>query len=156
MRSPETLFGLITFDEYPRLEFNITRHTDLGTLLPAINPGVPYYGGYYTDTTRALSFLLHGGKKGGFLQLRDETSKLAIVITGSSNYFGYSSLEAAANSLHAANIFDVYAVGIGGFSYSQLQLIASNSSFVSYTHTLSIYTYELLLQDILKQLCFGK
>ena len=155
VNSPETLFGLITFDEYARLEFDITEYTDLSTLLSAINPGLPYYGGYYTDTADALNFLLHGGKKGGFLQLREKTPKLAIVITGSYSYSS-SSLRSAANSLHAANIYDVYAVGIGGHSYSQLLSIASNSSFVSYTSLLSNLTSQLLLKDILKKLCFSK
>ena len=40
VNSPETLFGLITFDSYARLEFNITRHTDLSTLLPAIDHSI--------------------------------------------------------------------------------------------------------------------
>ena len=155
VNSPETLFGLITFDEYARFEFNITRHTDLSTLLPAINPGLPYYGGYYADTADALNFLLSGGKKGGFLQLREKTSKLAIVITGSYSSSS-SSLRSAANSLHSANIYEVYAIGIGGHSRSQLHSMASSSSFVSYTNALSNLTSQLLLKDIFKKLCFSK
>ena len=155
VNSPETSFGLITFDVFARLEFDITEYTDLSTLLSAIDTGLPYYGGYYTDTANALNFLLSGGKKGGFLQLREKTPKLAIVITGSYS-ISSSSLRSAANSLHAANIYDVYAVGIGSHSYSQLHSIASNSSFVSYTRPLSNSTSQLLLEDILKKLCFSK
>ena len=155
VNSPETLFGLITFDDYARLEFNISKHTDLSTLLPAINPGLPYYGGINTNTASAVNLLLSGSVPGGFLQLRDNTSKVAIVITGSTSS-SYSSLYSAANSLHAENIFDVYAVGIGGHSYSELQLIASDSSFILSRSLYSNLTARQLVQDMNKQLCSGK
>ena len=155
VNSPETLFGLITFDNYARLEFNITRHTDLSTLLPAINPGLPYYGGYSTNTASALSLLLYGSAEGGLLQLRNETSRVAIMITdGYSSSF--SSLQSAANSLHAANIYDVYAVGIGNNNYYELQLMASDSSFVFATYSLSSYTAQQLEEDVIEQLCSSK
>ena len=156
VNSPETQFGLITFDSIARYEFNILKHTDLSTLLPAINPGLPYYSGYSTNTASALSLLLSGSVEGGFLQLRNETSKVAIVITD-----GYSSssssLQSAANSLHAANIFDVYAVGIGGNSYSELQLIASDPSFViSTTSSFTSSTAQQLENYVIEQLCSSK
>ena len=154
VNSPETLFGLITFDNYARFEFNITNHTDLSTLLPAINPGLPYYGGYGTNTASALSLLLSGSIEDNLLQLRNETSKVAVVITD-----GYSSssssLQSAANSLHAANIYDVYALGIGSNYYSELQLIASDPSFVFSTYSLYNYTAQQLGEDIIKHLCSG-
>ena len=152
VNSPETLFGLITFDNYARFEFNITNHTDLSTLLPAINPGLPYYRGYSTNTASALSLLLYGSAAGGYLQLRNETSKVAIMITD-----GYSSssssLQSAANSLHAANIYDVYAVGIGNNNYYELQLIASDPSFVFSTYYLYDFTAQQLMEDVIEQLC---
>ena len=155
VHSPETLFGLITFDNFARFEFNISRHTDLSTLLPNINPGLSYYKGYSTNTASALNLLLSGSVEGGFLQLRNETSKVAIVITD-----GYSSssssLRSAANSLHAANIFDVYAVGIGNNYYYELQLIASDPSFVFSTSYLSNFTATQLVDDVLEQLCSSK
>ena len=155
LNSPETSFGLITFDNYARFEFNITRHTDLSTLLPAINPGLPYYHGYNTNTASALSLLLYASPKGGLLQLRNETSKVAIVITD-----GYSSssssLQSAANSLHAANVYDVYAVGIGNNNYYELQLIASDPSFVFSTYNLTTLTSQLLGEDVVDHLCSSK
>ena len=155
VNSPETLFGLITFDSYARFEFNITRHTDLSTLLPAINPGLPYYRGYSTNTASALSLLLYASAEGGLLQLRNETSKIAIVITdGYSSSF--SSLQSAANSLHAANIYDVYAVGIGNNNYYELQLMASDSSFVFSTYNLTTLTSQLLGEDVVDHLCSSK
>ena len=150
--SPETQFGLITFDNYARLEFNITSHTDPSTLLPAINPGLPYYRGYSTNTASALNLLLSGSVEGGFLQLRNETSKVAIVITD-----GYSSsfslLQSAANLLHSANIFDVYAIGIGTNRYSELDLIASDPSFIFSTYYLSSLAAQKLGEDITEELC---
>ena len=166
--SPETLFGLITFDNYARFEFNITRHTDLSTLLPAINPGLQYYRGYSTDIASALTLLLSGSDENGFLRLRNETSKVAIVITDNNydyNYYYYdyydyhsgtsSSLQSAANSLHAANIYDVYAVGIGNNIYYELQLIASDPSFVFSTYYLNNFTAQQLSEDVVEHLCSG-
>ena len=153
--SPETRFGLITFDEFARFEFNISKHTDLSTLLPAINPGLPHYGGYGTNTASALKLLLSGGMQGGYLQLRGKTSNLAIVITAGYSS-SYSQLRSVANSLHAANIFDVFAVGIGSYSYRELYAIATDPSFVITTYYLSNPTAPQLLEYIVKQLCFGK
>ena len=155
VKSPESSFGLITFDDYAQFQFNISRHTDLSTLLPAINPGIPYYSGSRTNTANALSLLLSGGVEGGFLQLRNEVSNVAIVITDGYPYT-FSSLELAANSLHAANIFDVYAVGIGNNSYSALQLIASDPSFVFSTYSLNSSSAQQLVQDVIKELCSSK
>ena len=155
VNSPESLIGLITFDYVTRLEFNISKHTDLSTLIPAINPGLPYYANSdTTNTASALSFLLSGSVEGGFLQLRDNTAKVAIVI-----YDGYrsrsSSLQSAAKSLHAANIFDVYAVGIGSNRYYDLFLIASKLSFVFATSTLTLRA-QALEYHVINQLCSSK
>ena len=155
VNSPESLFGLITFDNFARFQFDILRHTDLSTLLPAINPGIPYNRGFWTNTGDALNFLRSGGRQNGFLRLRDKTSNVAIVITdGLSSSF--SSLRSAAFSLHAANIFDVYAVGIGGNSFSELRLIASDPSLVFSTSFLTSFTDQQLLEDVIEQLCSSK
>ena len=154
--SPKTLFGLITFDDFARLEFNVTRHTNLDTLLPAINPGLRYYRGFFgSNTASALNLLLEGSVDGGLLQLRNNTSKVAIVIT-SGYYTSLLSLQSAANSLHAANVFDVYAVGISDRAYSQLQLIASDPSFVFSTSTLTSFTAQKLQTDVVERLCSSK
>ena len=155
LNSPETLFGLITFDDYARFEFNITRHTDLRTLLPAINPGLPYYGGYRTSTASALHLLLLGSVEGGLLRLRNKTFKIAVVISDGYSR-SYSSLQSVANSLHAANIYDVYSVGIGNNNYNELQLIASDPSFVFSTRLLTNYTAQQLEKDLIEQLCSSK
>ena len=155
--SPETLFGLITFDYTARLEFNISNHTDLSTLLPAIKLEIQYYGyySYRTNVTSALRLLLSGSVEGGFLNLRQSTSKVAIVITD-----GYSSssssLQSAANSLHAANVFDVYAVGVNSYYYNldgKLQQTASDPSFVFSTNYLNA---QPLAEDVIEVLCSRK
>ena len=155
--SPETLFGLITFDSYARFQFGISTHKNISTLLSAINPGIPYYyfSSYTANTADALRLLLSGGAEGGYLQLRDKTSNIAIVITDDYSS-SYSSLYSASNSLHAANIFDVYAVGIGRNRYSELQLIASNPSFVFYTYFLTTRTAKNLEEDVIEEMCFSK
>ena len=153
--SPESLVGVITFDSFAQLQFNISRHTELATLLPAINPGLPYNRGFSTDTGRALRFLLSGGRQGGFLRLRNETSNVAIVITGGTSR-SFSFLRSAARSLHAANIFDVYAVGIGGHSSSDLRLIASEPSLVFSTSFLTSFSAQQLVEDVIEELCFSK
>ena len=155
VNSPESLIGLITFNYIARLEFNISSHTDLSTLIPAINPGLPYYANSdFVNTANALRFLLSGSVEGGFLQLRNNTSKVAVVIYDGYRSSSSSSLQSAAKSLHAANIFDVYAIGIGNNRYSDLQLIASNPSFVFSTY-LSRYA-PWLENQVIKQLCSSK
>ena len=157
INSPETLFGLITFNSYARFRFNILSYTNFSRLLSAINPGIPYYrfNSYTTNTASALSLLLSGGREGGYLRLRNKTSNIAIVITdGYSRSF--TSLRLAANSLHAANIFDVYAVGIGSNRLSELQLIASDPSFVFSTSSLTSITAQQLLGNVTNQLCHSK
>ena len=148
LNSPETLFGLITFDNVARFEFDISNHTTLSTLLPAINYGLPFYNGYGKNTPGALNLLLSGSVEGNSLKLRDETSKVAIVIT-----HGYSSfsvfLTSAASSLHAANIFDVYTVGIGS-NVGQLQTIASDPTFVFDTRS------RFVEEKVIERLCSSK
>ena len=158
VNAPETSFALVTFNQDARLEFSISNHTDLSTLLPAINPGLPYYYDRYgTNTASALSLLLAGGVPGGFLHLRNDISKLAIVITGGRSSSD-SSLYSAANSLHAANIFDVYAVGIGSNDFRELQTIASDPSFVTrrWSPLLPLYNFQFFTEDVIEQLCSSK
>ena len=155
MNSPETLFGLITFDDYARFQFDISNYTDLSTLLPAINSALQYNSGYSSNTASALNLLLSGGVEGGFLQLRNKTSNVAIVITDGYSS-SYSSLYSAANSLHAANIFDVYAVGIGNNSLRELQLVASDLSFVFSINSLTSITAQQLVDDVMEQSCSSK
>jgi len=154
INSPGTLIDVITFDNFARYQSDISSHTTLSTLLPAINPGLPYYQGLRTNTGDALRLLLLGSAPGGFLQLRNDTSKVAIVITD-----GFSSdplsLRSAANSLHAANIFEVYAVGIGNNNITELRLIANDSSFLR-TFFLDRFAAQSLAEGVVERLCRSK
>ena len=167
VNSPETAFGLITFDNFARFEFDIMNHTDLITLLPAINPGLPYYDNhvsysypgsafYYRNTASALSLLLSGSVEGGFLQLRSNASKVAIIIVDHI-FSEHTSLRLAANSLHKANIFDTYAVGIDFYARdNDLQTIAGDPSFVFSTRHLTSLTAQELGIKVIDKLCSGK
>jgi len=152
--SPESLVGVILFDNFARLQFNISRHTSLSTLLPAINPGLPYNRGFTTDTARALDFLRNSAQFGS-LELRNETSNVAIFITDGLSRSSFST-RSAASRLHATNIFDVYAVGIGGNSFSELSAIASDPSLVFSTTFFNIFTAQRLLEEVTEQLCFSE
>ena len=154
INSPETLIGLITFDSYARLEFNISNHTDLPTLLSDINPGLPHHYSPASSTNSAVtavSYLLSGSVEGGFLQLRNETSKVAIVIDFAYSDTNSSLLQSVGNSLHA--IYDVYAVGITNpYFVNYIGLIASNPSVRFYTSFLT----PQLNEDVIEHLCFCK
>ena len=152
--SPESLVGVILFDDFARLQFDISRHTSLSTLLPAINPGLPYNRGFNTDTARALDFLRTSAQFGS-LQLRNETSNVAILITDGLSRSS-SSTRSAAFRLHAANVFDVFAVGIGGNNLFELRTIASDPSLVFSTSFLNSFSAQRILEEVTEQLCFSK
>ena len=150
VNAPETSFALIAFDgQDARLEFSASEHTDLSTLLPAINPALRQSQVHSTNTVSALNLLLSGGVPGGILNLRNDITKVAIVII--EDYSNTSpSLSLAARSLHAANIFDVYAVGSGSSNFRELQVIASDPSFVTYGWS------QFFTENVIEQLCSGK
>ena len=161
----DALFGLITFNDHAQLEFNITRHTELDTLLPAINPGIPYNpeipynpnrSRATTNITSGLSLLLSGSMPGGILQLRNGTSKVAVMIIHSPHFGDNSSLLSVAHSLRAANIFDVFVYGIGDLDYDQLQLIATDSSYISRIDFYHSGAYHYVLGDIVDLLCSSR
>ena len=153
--SPDSRVGVILFDWFTRLQFNLQRHTSLSTLLPAINPGLPYINSYFsTNTGNALEFLLSSAQNGA-LEIRNETSNIAIVITDgrSSNQF---LTQSAAAALHAANIFDIYAIGFGSADTNELRTIASDPRFVYFTNFYSEFALQELKMNITDQLCSGK
>ena len=156
LRSPESRVGVILFDRFTRLQFNLERHTSLSTLLPAINPGLPYFSGFNsnTNTANALQFLLSSAQSGA-LGIRNETSNIAIVITDgrSDNTF---LTQSAAATLHAANIFDIYAIGFGSANSDELHTIASDPQFVYSTNFFSDFSIQQLETNLLDQLCSGK
>ena len=143
--------GIILFGNNAHIEFNLQAYTSLNQLLLAIKQ-LPYRGGR-TDTAEALNLLLTTAQN-GTLGLRNDSSKVAIVITdGRSN--SPSATSSAAAALHASNIFDVYAVGVDRASLTVLQEIASSSEFVFFINSFNGIDLQEL-QDKILQLCNSK
>ena len=155
LNTPESSVGVILFDSYPRILFNLEAHTSLSTLSRAINPGLPYnYYSYSRNTAAALTLLL-ASSQNGLLGIRNETSHIAIIITGGRSNSNYSTQSAAA-ALHAANIFDVYAIGYNSADINELNTIASDPDFVYFTNFYNRYDVEELLMNVTDQLCSCK
>ena len=147
--SPRTKFGVILFSSIAYIEFNLQAYDNLNSLLSAINQ-LPYNGGG-TDTAEALTLLLSTAQN-GTLGLRSDSSKVAIVITdGHSN--SQSATISAAAALHASNIFDVYAVGVGGADLTELESIASSPDFVFFASSFNSTSLQQLRKKLLPQLC---
>ena len=154
LNTPESSVGVILFDNFARIHFNLEAHTNLSTLSPAINPGLPYKNGYSRDTAAALNLLLSSAQNGS-LGIRNETSHIAIVITGGRSDSYYSTQSAAA-ALHAANIFDVYAIGYNSADINELNTIASDPNFVYFTNFSYKFDVEHLQINVTDQLCSCK
>ena len=150
--SPRSAVGVILFNSTAHIEFNLQAHTNLSELLTAI-AGLPYSGGN-TDTAEALNLLLSTAQNESF-GLRNDSSKIAIVITDGKSNFPLATLSAA-NELHASNIFDVLAVGIDKANMVELQSIASSPELVMFTNTFNSAGLQQLKDQILLQLCIGK
>ena len=150
--SPQSTAGVIFIQSYAEIWFNLQTYTNLSALLTAINQ-LPYRGGT-PAISKALTLLLSTAQDEA-LGLRSDSSKLAIVISGgrSSNQSATSS---AAAALHASNIFDIYAVGVGGADLNELEAIASGPEFVFFTSFLNSVNLQQLKVKILQQMCNGK
>ena len=154
LNSPESSVGIILFDNFARIQFTLGTHGSLTTLSSAINPGLPYFRGFGTDTAGALRLLLSTAQN-GFLGIRNETSNIAIVITDGRSNSQFSTQSAAA-ALHAANIFDVYAVGYGSADINELNTIASDPHFVYFTSFFNRFDIQRLQMNVTDQLCSCK
>ena len=150
--SPGSAVGVILFSDNAHIEFNLTAHTSLDSSLTAIRE-LDYSGGR-TNTAAALILLLNTAQNGE-LGLTNDSLNSAIVITdGQSNSLFLTSL--AANALHASNIFDVYAVGVGGANRNELNRIASSSEFVFFTSSFNSDGLQQLKNELLPHLHYGK
>ena len=150
--SPRSSVGVILFASNAHIQFNLQTYTSLNSLLSAINR-LPYSGGG-TDTAEALTLLLSTAQN-GVLRLRNDSSKVAIVITDGRSSSS-SATSSAAAALHASNIFDVYAVGVGGAYLPELQGIASSPEFVFFTNSFNSIGLQQLHDKIIPHLCGGK
>ena len=60
---------MILFSDNASVHFPVTQHTTASTLLPALNPSLPYSGGG-TNTQDALNLLRTAGQTSNALDLR--------------------------------------------------------------------------------------
>ena len=155
-KSPNTSVGVILFASSAHIEFNLQTYTSLSTLLSAID-NLPYSSGG-TDTAEALTLLLSTAKS-GILRLRDYSSKIAIVITDGRSSSQSATLSAVAE-LHASNIFNVFAFGIGRADQTELEAIASSPEFLFFVSTFDSAGLKELIDKLLPELihpgCYGK
>ena len=150
--SPISAVGVILFANSAHIQLNLQTYTSLNSLLSAIYL-LPYSGGL-TYTDEALTLLLTLAQNGTF-RLRDDSSKVAIVVTDGRSNSRLATL-AAASALHASNIFDVYAVGVGGADLIEIGGIASSPEFVFFTSSFNSMGLHQLQDRILSQLlCNG-
>jgi len=151
--SPNSSVGAILFDRFARIQFDLEEHTSLETLLPAIDE-LPYNGSFPTNTDTALRLLLSSAQN-DTLGLRAESTNIAIVFTAGRSNSRFST-QLAANALHAANIYDVYAVGIDRADFFELSTIASDPRFVYRRSFFSSFNVQQLQQFVINRLCTSK
>jgi len=131
--SPRSAVGVILFASTAYIRFTLQTYTNLSSLLSAINQSTA---------------------QNGILGLRNDSSKVAIVITDGRSSSSSATLSAAA-ALHASNIFDVFAVGVDGAYMPELEGIASNPNFVFFTSSFNSTGLQQLQNRIIPELCEG-
>ena len=153
IRSSQTsAVAVILFGSSAQIEFNLQTYTTLSALLSAINQ-LPYSSGG-TNTAEALTLLLSTAQD-GTLGLRSDSTKVAIIITDGQSNSQSATLSAAA-ALHASNIFDVFAIGVGGAYLTELQAIASSPELLYFTTSFDSDSLQELQDRISLQICNRK
>jgi len=153
-----SLVGVILFSSDANIHFPVTQHTDATTLLPALNPGLPYGGGgntntIYGDLSDALYLLQTAGQPGGALGLRSGFQHVAIVVIDGESSHKLATISGA-SALYASGIYDqIYAVGVDGANMDELSAIASDPSLVFFTNTFNSGSIATLEQSVTQQLC---
>ena len=150
--SPSSVVGVIQIGYNVFVKFNLEDYMNLNELLSAI--GKLSYSGGNRDTAKALTLLLSNAQNGK-LGLRNDSSKVAIVITTGQSLNPSATLTAAA-ALHASNIFDVYAVGVNLYNLTELEAIASSPEFVFYANSSDDTNLQQLQKHTQIQLCNSK
>ena len=151
----KSLVGVILFSNTANVMFGVTRYIDKRNLLTAIY-NLPYRGGT-TDTGAALNILRTAGQPGGALNLRNESTHIAVLMTDGVSSCPEDTL-IAARALHESNIYDqVYAIGITDYiDPNELKVIASSPSFIF--NSPSFKALAILEETVTQQLmiCNGK
>ena len=138
--------AVILFDDSATLYFNLNRFTDKNSLITSVR-SLPYSGGG-TDIPEALD-LLRITAQNGALGINYDNRQIAIFLTDG---IGGDVVESAA-ALQAANIFQVYSVGVSNARLDQLNLIASgNSDFVYYHSMFTDTSLIIIAESIIKRL----
>ena len=151
----QSLAGMILFSSDATLHFDLSEHTDITALSTAINPDLPYDGGF-TNTAAALSLLLSSAQDGS-MGLRPGHPAIAIVITDGESNVNQAQTIPNAQSVHASNIFQqVYAVGVGNADLTELNAIASDPSLVFNTNSFDSSAIQQLQQTLSERLCDGE
>jgi len=144
-----SLVGTIIYSTDANIHFNLLEHTNASTLLPALK-NLPYTRG--TSNTHLALRLLLGSAQNGRMRLRNGYPHIAIVVTDGKFASGEATIRQA-NRLHSANIFQVYAVGIGDFDVTGLNKIATSPSLVSSTTSFNFTAIQELEQRVIQQFC---
>ena len=143
--------AVISFDESPRLVFNLHQYTDRPSFVQAVRSLSYSDGG--TNIAEALNFLRETAQNGS-LGISDNNRQIAMFMTD-----GQSDAEAtqiAAADLHGADIFQVYAIGVSGANITQLNVIAGgNSEFVYYSNTFDSAVLRRIEGEVTEELCTG-
>ena len=125
----KSLVGVILFSNTANVVFGVTQHTDQFSLANAIY-NMPYREGT-TETAAALNLLRTAGQPGGALNLRNDSTHIAVLLTDGVSTSGHNTYTAAM-ALHESNIYDqIYAIGVTNqINPDELEGIASDPSFV--------------------------
>jgi len=146
-----SLVGVILFGGGADVHFNLQENLNQTELLTAIAE-IPYLRWRGTHTDRALELLLDGARSGQ-LGLRNGYPHVAIVVTDGRSH-RMNRVEKAALALHSANLYQVYAAGVGSdVDSDELELIASDSSLVFSIENFDLKAIEELERRISDQLC---
>ena len=143
--------AVISFNDSPVLRFNLNAYTDRTSLNQAIG-ALPYSGGG-TDIAEALNFLRTISQNGTLLSNPNNRQVAIFMTNGQSDA---QQIAAASTALHAANIFQVYAIGVSGADMTQLNTIAGgDSDFVFYSDTFNSTLLSRIEAEVIRELCTG-
>ena len=151
-KSPVSAVGVILFNNTAHIEFDLQNYTNLSALQSAIYR-LPYSGGE-SNIYSALRLLLLSAQN-GLLRLRNESSKIAVVITNEQS-FSYSVTLFIEEALHAVNIFDIFAIGPEGINLTLLEAIASSPELVFPVNSFSRIALQQLQDKVIPKLYDGK
>ena len=144
--SPRSAIGMILFERHAHIEFNLQPYANLSTVLSAISE--LSRRGTFNDISEALRYFISTVQNGS-LRLRRSTSKLVILITSPNINNHRPSALSAATTLHALNMFDVFAIG-EYVDRNNLKAIASRPDYAYISRTTDL---PQIKNRILSQIC---